>query len=200
MAIAREETVGRPTLVMKAAEPDSDRELVRAMARGNAHALDVLYARHGRAILAYLTDQLSDRQLAEEVLQDVMLAAWQGAGRFRGESKVKTWLLGIAHYRMLNARRKRRRLEAPLDNRVVGGSDTAPLTAERQDIEADVQSVLQRLSPDLRATLELTFYHGLSGPEVATVLGVAPGTVKSRLHRAKAILRRHLSAKEWVDV
>jgi RNA polymerase sigma-70 factor, ECF subfamily len=80
--------------------PDPDLRLVHAMAAGDTQALETLYARHGRSILAYLIGQLNDRQLAEEILQDVMLAAWRGAESFRGESKVRkphSWL-GRIHF------------------------------------------------------------------------------------------------------
>jgi DNA-directed RNA polymerase specialized sigma24 family protein len=69
------------------------------MAGGETAALDQLYLRHGPPLLAYLQGQLPTRQLAEEVLQDVMLAAWQGAGNFRGEGSVRSWLLAISRNR-----------------------------------------------------------------------------------------------------
>ena len=87
----------------------SDKDLIHAMANGNTAALDALYAKHGPMLLGYLTGQLrNNRQLAEEVLQDVMLAAWESAARFRGDSKVKTWLIAIARNQAINIRRKRR--------------------------------------------------------------------------------------------
>ena len=93
---------------LDAAAPISDRDLLRAVAGGDQQALRQLYALHGPCVLAYLMGQLGDRSLAEEVLQDVMLAVWNGAARFRGDSKVRTWLLAIARNQAISARRKRR--------------------------------------------------------------------------------------------
>ncbi len=171
-------------------QDDPDRELIQAVAAGDMRALDALYTRHGAHILAYLSGQLNDRQLAEEVLQDVMLAAWKGARNFRGESRVRTWLLAIARHRAINARRRRVLPSTELNEQTSTPNGSTPSDiAERNADRAAVQNALRRLPDEQRETLELVFYHGLTGPEVADLLGIAVGTVKSRLHRAKAALR-----------
>jgi RNA polymerase sigma-70 factor (ECF subfamily) len=100
---------------VRSAADDPDLTLLRAVAKGDEGALGELYARRGPSLLIYLIGRLGDRQLAEEVLQDVMLAAWKGAARFRGQSSVRTWLLAIARHRAINAQRKRKLARAPLD-------------------------------------------------------------------------------------
>ncbi len=177
---------------MVPAQDDPDLSLVRAMAAGEAAALEELYQRHGPALLAYLVGQLGERQRAEEVLQDVMLAAWRAAPRFRGESRVRTWLLAIARYRAINARQRRPPPPEPLPPDVPSQEQT-PLGVVEQAAQRDeMRQALQRLPDEQRETLELVFYHGLSGPEAARVQKVALGTIKSRLHRAKAALRQLL--------
>lgn len=171
---------------------DPDFALIQAMAAGDVSALNELYTRHGANILNYLTSLLRDRQWAEEVLQDVMLAAWEHAARFRGESKVRTWLLTIARHRAINAQRRNTPNLVELDETTFS-SDTSPLDAvERSNERQILQKALQQLPPFHQEILVLIFYHQLSGPEVAEVLGVTVGTVKSRLHRAKEMLRRVL--------
>lgn len=182
----------------------SDYELMHAIASAEqeqaAAGLHTLYQRHGPALLAYLTGQLDDPQLAEEVLQDVMLAVWRGAPGFRGDSKVTTWLLAIARRRAITARQRRPPANTSLSDTDTGATlasaGPGPLeTVEQHTTAAAVRAALRQLPADQRETLELVFYHGLSGPEAAEVLGVAHGTVKSRLHRAKAqlshLLRGH---------
>ena len=173
---------------------DPDLSLIRGMIAGDMRALDELYARHGRAILGFLMTQLDNRQLAEEVLQDVMLAAWNNAPNFRGESKVRTWLLVIARNRAINARRRRRPTLVELDETYgIASDETGPMEyAERQFKKETVQQALDSLSDEHREILTLAFYQQLSGPEIAEVLGIAEGTVKSRLHRAKSQLKRVL--------
>ncbi|MBZ0298088.1 MAG: RNA polymerase sigma factor [Anaerolineae bacterium] len=175
---------------------DPDLLLLRAMAKGDVQALEALYARHGRHILAYLRGLLADPQQAEEVLQDVMMAAWRGAGSFRGDSQVKTWLIGIARRQAFNAIRRQQPDATPLDEDAAlddtGVFRKVALNAEREVIRA----AIRELPADQRETLELIFYHELSGVEAAVVMGVAEGTIKSRLHRAKATLRGILQRKE----
>jgi RNA polymerase sigma-70 factor (ECF subfamily) len=178
----------------------SDLALIQAMATGHTPALDELYARYGSAVYSFLMARTGNAPLAEEVVQDVMLAAWQGAASFRGESKVLTWLLSIARNRAINAQRRRNlpimpyndALDAPAD-------DTGPLEkvmkqAERQNVRA----LLDRLPEHQREVLVLVFYHQLTEAEVAEVLDIAIGTVKSRLHRGKEALRRVLQSEASV--
>lgn len=173
---------------------DPDLPLVRAMAGGDRTALTELYTRHGANILNYLTSLLHDRQLAEEVLQDVMLAAWDSANGFRGDSKVRTWLLTIARNRAINTQRRYAPDFVPLDESSFS-ADTTPLEkVERKSQQQALQAAIQQLPPFHQEILVLIFYHQLSGPEVAEVLGVTVGTVKSRLHRAKEMLRRVLQS------
>lgn len=180
------------TPTMRSREADPDYALIQAIATGDARALDELYARHGPALLSYLTAYTSDRQLAEEVLQDVMLAVWENAGGFRGDSKVRTWLLVIARNRALNAQRRKMPDIVSIDDvyEPVSG-DTEPLERlARKSERALLRAALDKLPSVHREILVLVFYHQLSGAEVAEVLGINIGTVKSRLHRAKEALRR----------
>jgi RNA polymerase sigma-70 factor (ECF subfamily) len=173
---------------------DPDVTLVRRMAAGDARALDDLYAKYGPGVLGFLTTRLDDRQQAEEILQDVMLAAWRHAGDFRGDSSVKTWLLVIARNRAINAHRRHKpQIVAIDDDFELASNDTEPLEhMERNLTGAQVRHALELLPPAHREILTLVFFQQLSGPEVAEVLGINEGTVKSRLHRAKEALRRVL--------
>jgi RNA polymerase sigma-70 factor, ECF subfamily len=176
-------------------EQDPDYALIQGMAARDSRALDELYERHGRGILSFLVAQLHDnRQLAEEVLQDVMLAAWENAGNFRGESKVRTWLLVIARNRALNAVRRRSPLLVELDDNLSNyDDDTSPLErVQRQFRGQALRKAIENLPAQHKEILVLVFYQGLSGAEVAQVLKISEGTVKSRLHRAKEALRRLL--------
>jgi RNA polymerase sigma-70 factor (ECF subfamily) len=178
------------------ASHDPDLLLIRAMALGDKGAMAELYTRHGRKILSYLLGQINDRHLAEEVLQDVMTAAWRGAGGFRGDSTVRTWLLAIARIKVLNVWRRREQDTAELDDEMMGDGFNVSARIEQSDEQEAVRRALYALPDDQRETLELIFYHDLTGPEAAEVLGVAEGTVKSRVFRAKRTLRGLLQQKE----
>lgn len=173
---------------------DPDLPLLRSIAAGDTGALNALYERHGHGLLAYLTGQLGDdRSLAEEVLQDVMLAVWNGAASFRAESKVRTWLFGIARRQAMNARRRRKPDPAPLPDALAADAPEPIMELERREDQDDLRAALRALPDDQQEALELIFFHELTGNEAAQLLGVPVGTIKSRLHRAKTRLRGLLS-------
>jgi RNA polymerase sigma-70 factor (ECF subfamily) len=175
---------------------DLDRALLQAIAHGETQALEKLYAQHGLSLLNYLMGMLRDAALAEEVLQNVMLSVWKAAGNFRGESKVRTWLIAIARNHAINSRRKRA-LHAVELHEEERDHKTGPMEAVIRDSERDqVRAAIRMLPEEQQETLELVFYHGLSGAEAAAVLGVSEGTIKSRLHRAKAHLKELLQERE----
>lgn len=169
---------------------DPDWMLIRAMADGDIRALNELYARHGPMLLGYLTARVSNRQLAEELLQDVMLAVWEHAATFEARAKVTTWMLTIARNRAINATRRKKLPVINLQDVFVSSDDTGPLeAAERQDKQEAVRAAIEQLPEGQREVLVLTFYHQLTGPEIAGVLDISEGTVKSRLFRAKDNLK-----------
>ncbi len=182
-------------MAKKTADPDF--ALVRAIAQGDARAMDKLYTRHGPGLLAYLSSRLGNRQWAEEVLQEVMLAVWQGAGRFRGDSRVLTWLMIIARNRAINAFQRDKSLhDKPLEDET-GSIPTQSNAGLEHNAQLDeLRAALTMLSDEQRETLELVFFHGLSNLETAAVLNIPAGTVKSRLFRAKTRLREWLEEKE----
>lgn len=176
---------------------DPDYALIRAIAQGDGYAMDELYTRRGPGLLTYLSSRLGNRQWAEEVLQEVMLAVWKSAGRFRGESRVYTWMIIIARNRAINAFQRDKSLsDKPLED------ETGAIPAQIDtDIELraqldELRSAVSQLPDEQRETLELVFIHGLSNHETAAVLNIPSGTVKSRLFRAKARLREWLEEKE----
>ena len=176
---------------------DPDYALIRAIAQGDEFAMDELYARHGPGLLAYLSSRLGNRQWAEEVLQEVMLAVWQSASGFRGESRVYTWMIIIARNRAINAFQRDKSLhDKPLEDETgsIPGHNIAVVEHNAQLDE--LRAALTKLSDEHQETLELVFFHGLSNIETAAVLNIPAGTVKSRLFRAKAQLREWLEEKE----
>jgi RNA polymerase sigma-70 factor (ECF subfamily) len=192
--------ITRQLLYMEAPQSETDLALITSIAKGNTQALEVLYSRYGAGIFNYLLGRMNDRQLAEEVLQDVFLAVWQSAHRFQGKSRVYTWLISIARHKAINAsQRKRTPLTVNLDDGIhIQGSQPGGFSLAEID-HTGIRDAIQQLPPAQRETLELVFYHQFTERETANLLGIAPGTVKSRLHRAKATLRKLLQANENTD-
>ncbi|MGE5591079.1 MAG: RNA polymerase sigma factor [Bacillota bacterium] len=176
--------------------PDSpdDGSLLHGIARRDPRSLAELQKRHHARLWGYIARRVGDRQLAEEVEQDVWLAVWQQAGRYRGDSRVSTWLLGIAHHKAMSA--LRRRWPQPVDAVPDQPADPGWQPEARLDARetrAALAAAIGRLSPLHRATLDLVLGHGLSLEETARVMGCPVGTVKSRLSYARKYLARDLA-------
>lgn len=183
------------------AMPATDREalLIARIAEGDRAALAELYARMGRPLLGYLLQLTPDRELAEELLQDTLLAIWTAAGTFAARSPARTWLFGIARRQAHNTLRRRGLPLAAQDE----GDGLALLADPAQGPEdlalaraggAEMAAALARLAVAHREILLLAVVHGLPQQELAELLGVPLGTVKSRLHTAKRALRALLAA------
>ncbi len=177
---------------------DQDVQVVRQIAAGDAEALRTLYAAYGQRLYAYALRLTSDPVSAEEVLQESLVAVWQGARRFRGEGRVLAWLLGIVHHKALSARRtiqtnlqRNQALETGEDEgtEVPDGAPLPDEQAAQHEQRTLIAAGLERLSLEHRMVLELVFYQGLSLNEVAEVCECPLGTIKSRLNYAKASLR-----------
>jgi RNA polymerase sigma factor (sigma-70 family) len=183
--------MGRP-------EPGSDEALLRAVAAGDAGALTRLYERHAGALFGYLLRLAGDRMTAEEILQDTLLAVWRSAAAFEGRSKATTWLFGVARRQAHNRLRGR-----------PGPEPTGALLPDRPDQGAGpdelaiaaaggtpVAAAIDRLPDHHRDVIALVFVAGLPLADVAEVLTIPVGTVKSRLHHARAAIAAALTAQE----
>jgi RNA polymerase sigma-70 factor (ECF subfamily) len=178
-------------------EQDPDLALLSRIATGDQEAIEELYRRHSRVLLGQLQFMVDQPDLAEEVLQDTMLAVWKGARTFRGGSRVRTWLLGIAR-RQARDRMRRQRPMPMADSDLAQQPSPNPgpeaMAVERAEGRRMV-TALSTLTPVHREVVGLVFGADLSLAEVARVLEVPLGTVKSRLHAARAALSRTMN--DW---
>jgi RNA polymerase sigma-70 factor (ECF subfamily) len=170
---------------------NDDLILMRRIASGDEAALQELYATFGQRLYAYALRLTVDPATAEDVVQESLVAVWQGARRFRGDGRVLTWLLGIVHHKALNAIRGTRRwVDEPEEGAELPGGDPLPDEAfVQREQRRSVRAGLAQLSPEHRAVLELVFYQGLSLKEASEVCNCPVGTIKSRLNYAKSHLR-----------
>jgi RNA polymerase sigma factor (sigma-70 family) len=177
-------------------EPGSDEALLRAVAAGDAAALTRLYERHAGALFGYLYRLAGDRMTAEEILQDTMLAAWRSAAAFEGRSKATTWLFGVARRQAHNRLRGRPGPESvPLADRPDPGAGPDELAIAAVGGTA-VAAAIDRLPDHHRDVVALVFVAGLPLADVAEVLAIPVGTVKSRLYHARAAVAAALTAQE----
>jgi RNA polymerase sigma-70 factor, ECF subfamily len=179
-----------------------EQQLLAQVATGDEEALHQLYLAYRPRLYRYLWHQLDgDSHSVEEALQDVFLAVWRSAGRYRAEARVSTWIYQICHHVALDARR---RLAKHTDNVRYEFRDNAeedpPDWPNAASMACD-DSVLDRLalgdafdrlSLKHREVLALVFQQGFSPDEAAEIMGVATGTIRSRISYARKALWREL--------
>jgi RNA polymerase sigma-70 factor (ECF subfamily) len=186
-----------PIFTVSRDEACDDAELLRRIGRGDEDAMAAFYREHGRIVLAQVLLVAGERVLAEEIVQDTMLAVWRGAGSFRGESSVRSWVIAIAR-RQTRDRLRGRRLRLVDDTYLADQPTSGPgpevMALDRAEL-AEVKGAIRDLATPHREVLGLVFGTGLSLPEVAGVLEIPLGTVKSRLTAARTALSRILDEK-----
>ena len=186
-----------PIFTVSRDEACDDVQLLRRIGRGDEDAMAAFYREHGRIVLAQVLLVAGERVLAEEIVQDTMLAVWRGAGTFRGESSVRSWVIAIAR-RQTRDRLRGRRLRLVDDTYLADQPTSGPgpevLALDRAEL-AEVKGAIRDLATPHREVLGLVFGTGLSLPEVAGVLEIPTGTVKSRLTAARTALSRILDEK-----
>ena len=185
---------------------DDGNEVVRARA-GDHAAFETLVSRHEAAVFRICRRLLADREDALEASQETFLRAFRGLPRFRGAASFRTWLIGIAvnacRSRLVTAERRARRHTVGLEAETADGEaavelplpDPAPSPEARalgSELRRALLGALAAVSAEHREVLVLREIEGLDYAEIAAMLGVAVGTVKSRLARARAALRAEL--------
>ncbi|HEU4396791.1 MAG TPA: RNA polymerase sigma factor, partial [Actinomycetota bacterium] len=144
-----------------------------------------------------------DRMVAEEILQDTLLAVWRSAQQYAGRSSVQTWMFGIARRQAHNRLRVRRPQPVPLgSDGLAGWVDPAPGPVDWAIANAEgaaLADAIGALAPQHREVLALAFAAQLPHREIAEILGVPVGTVKSRLHHARAALARAMADRGYVE-
>ena len=180
---------------------DPDAPLVAAWKGGDDSAFEELVRRHEQRVFRLLMRMMGNRAEAEDVAQEAFLSLYRHGKRFRSEARFSTFVYRVAANAALNRRRTLGRTRARLEKlavRQAAGDDLPQQPRDPEDstlggeLSQGVRAALETLSPSLRMPVILYDIEGLSYAEIASVLGVAEGTVKSRIHRARKALRQEL--------
>lgn len=169
-----------------------DATCITRIAQGDPQALSELYTRFRPGLYRYLWHQLhGDASLVEEVMQDTFLAIWRAAATFRGEARVATWVFRIARFNAGHTKRRPLGALPPLSLSDCTEDEEYMATAGHEEhtlTRLALHDALMRLTDKQRAVVLLVFVHGFTSEEAAHILAIPLGTVKSRLHTARALL------------
>ncbi len=175
------------------------RDLLERVAGGDKQAFAALYRAYEKPLFCFIQKRLNDSFESADLLHNVFLDVWRGAGRYQGRSKVSTWLFGIAFNKTMDRLRKKTPKPLGEDEKLLEEIPSEePDAFERIDLAEEAKEVrhcLDKLSPVQKSVVELTFYQELSYAEIAEVVGSPEGTVKTRMFHAKQALKDCLARR-----
>ena len=169
-------------------------EVVRRARAGDLEAFEELVRAHQADGYRLAIQLVRDRETAEDVTQEAFVRAFRSLPRFRGTAKFSTWLYRIARNSAVDAIRRRER------QRRLERATTEDVPVADPSLRAAVHAAIDRLPPELHDAFSLIEVFGLSYREASTVLGVLPGTLKSRMHRARQLLMVSLAEEDTGEV
>lgn len=172
-----------------------DNELLRQWRAGDKRAGSELFGRHFDELYGFFRNKVSSGDLAEDLVQQTMLACVRNRDGFRGDSSFRTYLFTIARSRLIDMYRRRGRSEPQeggLSSMIDPGQSPSTWFRDGERKRILIEA-LSRLSFDHQLVLELHYVRGFKGPELAAILEVPEGTIRSRLRRARAALAQHMS-------
>ncbi|MFM9105090.1 MAG: RNA polymerase sigma factor [Chloroflexota bacterium] len=183
----------------------SDADLIGRASGGDARALEVLYDRYSGVVFSFSLRLVQDRQLAEELLQEVFFRAWQQGGAYSSQrGTFVTWLLSITHNMAIDEIRKRRRRPQKADSEepeqvLAAVADTSAESNVEEEVwrgslRDSVATALRSLPPAQREAIEMAYFQGLTQREIADALGEPLGTIKTRMRLGLQKLREALGS------
>jgi RNA polymerase sigma-70 factor (ECF subfamily) len=180
--------------------PD-DRELLARIAGADLQAFEKLYRAYQPRLTRFLTTLLKRPQLIEEVLDDTMMVVWRTAANFRGSSKPSTWIFAIAYRKAYKAKaRWPDPVEDPEYDTRVSEEPAPDEELQQQRLRAALMKAMDQLSPDHRAVVDLTYFHGMGYREIAEIVDCPVDTVKTRMFHARRRLKQAMTGSlvDWI--
>jgi RNA polymerase sigma-70 factor (ECF subfamily) len=177
---------------------NSSRDLVTRVCHGDQEAFRLIFDRYSRPVIGFIYDMVSDRDLAEELTQETFVRAYRGIRGMNPETKLSTWLFGIARNvarESLRARVRANRQVDLEDKAVLDLSDNEPVPVEKllsKELNELIRRSLAALDEDKRLVFTLKVFQHCSYEEIAEITGFSLAKLKSDLHRARAEMRRRI--------
>ena len=192
--------IRRPRTEAAKSPASDERELLARVAAGDLQAFERLYRLYQPRLSRFLTTLLRRPQLIEEVLDDTMMVVWQSADRFRGSSKLSTWIFAIAYRKAHKARLKwPDPIEEPEQDTRLSEDPAPDDELHHQKLHDSLMRAMDQLSADHRAVVELTYFHGLGYREIAEIVDCPVDTVKTRMFHARRRLKQAIGGRlsDW---
>lgn len=194
-------TLARRAIGRVRTEGTEERHLLERVAAGDLAAFERLYRIYQPRLDRFLSTLLRRPQLVEEVLDDTMMVVWQSAAKFRGTSKLSTWIFAIAYRKAMKARaRWPDPVEDDKSDARVSEEPTPEQRVRHLKLHDAIVDAMEGLSAEHRAVVDLTYFHGLGYREIAEIVSCPVDTVKTRMFHARRRLRAAFagSLDDWL--
>jgi RNA polymerase sigma-70 factor (ECF subfamily) len=172
---------------------ERERALLAGVVRRDRADFEALYKLYHRPLERFLFRMSVTPEMAGEIINDTFYVVWSNAARFRGESRVSTWIMGIAYRRALKALHRSRSIAQLEDDESFGTSEVDDRTNVNRELEDWILQGLNELPSEQRVAVELVYYFGHSLEEIGEIMGCRASTIKARMFHARARLRSVLS-------
>ena len=179
---------------------NSSADLVTRVCQGDSEAFRLIFERYSRPVISFIFDMVNDRGLAEELTQETFVRAYRAIHTMRRDTKLSTWLFGIARNVARESLRARARANSQVDladRSVMDLSDKKPVPVEgllSKELNDVIRRSLAALDEDKRLVFTLKVLHQCSYEEISDITGFSIAKLKTDLHRARAEMRRRISA------
>ena len=179
---------------------NSSADLVTRVCAGDSEAFRLIFERYSRPVISFIFDMVNDRGLAEELTQETFVRAFRAIRTMRSDTKLSTWLFGIARNVARESLRARKRAVSHLeltDKSVMDLSDNRPVPVDgvlSKELNDVIRRSLAALDEDKRLVFTLKVLHQCSYEEIAEITGFSLAKLKTDLHRARAEMRRRIGA------
>jgi RNA polymerase sigma-70 factor (ECF subfamily) len=178
---------------------NSSADLVTRVCQGDSEAFRLIFERYSRPVISFIFDMVNDRGLAEELTQETFVRAYRAIRTMREDTKLSTWLFGIARNVARESLRARTRANSHVDladKSVMDLSDNKPVPVDgllSKELNELIRRSLAALDEDKRMVFTLKVLHQCSYEEIAAITGFSVAKLKTDLHRARAEMRRRIS-------
>ncbi len=174
---------------------DEERDLLREALAGNERAFRKILERHYRLIYSVVHGIAGDRVETEDIVQEVFIKIFRALRDFRGEARLSTWIYRIARNQAINALERHKPISVPFENcEDLPAAEDDPAVSHRKKIARErLERFMQRLDEKQRIALELRYAGEKSYEEIAEIMDIPLGTVKTYIYRAKLSLKRMIT-------
>ena len=172
--------------------------LLQHIAEGDTSAFEAFYKVYYPRLFRFILRITHQPESVEELIQETLLLVWEKPDRFNHDSKISTWVFGIAYNKALKSmsRNARHSSDVNVDDLIETIGDPAANPAQSRESEDWLSCALATLQPDQRAVIELTFYYGLPYQDIAKILNCPENTVKTRMFHARKKLQVFAETQE----